>query len=81
MKGTQASTGGVRTLPRKKMQDYSWLSMHIPQSLQAVVRQLADAEDRTMSSMARHLMEDGLRYRGLDVPKRGGEQDDSEDDD
>jgi len=63
------------------MQDYSWLSMHIPQSLQAVVRQLADAEDRTMSSMARHLIEDGLRYRGLDVPKRGGEQDDSEGDD
>jgi len=48
--------------------------MHIPQSLQAVVRQLAAAEDRTMSSMARHLIEDGLRYRHIDVPKRGSEQ-------
>ncbi len=74
MRETQTQTGGVKTLPRKKLQDYSWLSMHIPQSLQAVVRQLAAAEDRTMSSMARHLIEDGLRYRHIDVPKRGSEQ-------
>ncbi len=80
MTETRAEAGGIKTLPRKKMQDYSWLSMHIPQSLQAVVRQLAAAEDRTMSSMARHLMEDSLRYRGIEVPRRGNEQESARDD-
>jgi hypothetical protein len=67
------SVGGARTLARPKLADYAWLSVHMPKALLALVREVADAEDRAVSSMARRLMEEALIARGHTIPKRGGE--------
>ncbi len=67
------SRGGSGTLARPKLADYAWLSVHMPKALLALVREVADAEDRAVSSMARRLMEEALMARGHTIPKRGSE--------
>ncbi len=61
-------------LARPKLADYAWLSVHMPKALLALVREVAEAEDRAVSSMARRLMEEALTARGHAIPKRGAEQ-------
>ncbi len=63
--------GGSETLPRPKLADYAWLSVHMPKALLAVVREIAEKEDRAVSGMARRLMEEALIARGHTIPKRG----------
>lgn len=62
---------GYTTLPRPKLADYTWLSVHMPVALLAVLREAATSEDRPVSSMARRLIEEGLIKRGHVLPKRG----------
>jgi len=63
-------------LARPKLADYAWLSVHMPKALLALVREVAESEDRAVSSMARRLMEEALVARGHTIPKRGTEQHD-----
>ena len=58
-------------LARPKLADYAWLSVHMPKALLALVREVAESEDRAVSSMARRLMEEALIARGHTIPKRG----------
>ncbi len=63
-------------LARPKLADYAWLSVHMPKALLALVRDIAEVEDRAVSSMARRLIEEALIARGHTIPKRGtGDQD------
>jgi hypothetical protein len=67
----KTKTGGSPTLPRPKLADYTWLTVHIPKPVLALVREVAEAEDRTLSGMARRLIEEALVARGHTIPKRG----------
>ena len=52
--------------PREKRQGYTWLSVHISHQMKEAITQLATREDRSVSGMARRLMAEGLRARGVE---------------
>ncbi len=61
---------GDITLPRKKTDDYGWLAVHMPNNLGDVLRAVAERERRSLSNMARLLIEEALRTRGETIPDR-----------
>ncbi len=61
---------GETTLPRKKTDDYGWLAVHMPNNIGDVLRAVAERERRSLSNMARLLIEESLRARGETIPDR-----------
>jgi hypothetical protein len=57
--------------PREKRAGYTWLSVHISQQMKEAITGLAKREDRSISGMARRLMAEGLRARGVEWSDEG----------
>ncbi len=55
---------GGETLPRKKTDEQTWLSVRVPLWLHEAILRSARKDDRTASAQARRLMEEALRTRG-----------------
>lgn len=51
--------------PRPKKKDYTWLSVHMSEGMKEAVLRVAGEEDRAVSSMARLLIKEALRARGV----------------
>ena len=51
--------------PREKRGGYTWLSVHISDQMKEAISRLARREDRSISAMARRLIAEGLRARGI----------------
>lgn len=66
--------GGI-TLPRKKREDFTWRSVYFPNAWLPLILSLAQKEDRSLSSMLRQLLRDGLTHRGIEVPEPPAEYD------
>ncbi len=58
------------TLPRRKLDDYAWLSIHVPRDMLDLLRDVAATEERAISTLGRRLIEEALAARGLDLPWR-----------
>ena len=52
--------------PQEKRAGYTWLSVHMSREMKEAIIQLARREDRSVSGMARRLMAEGLRARGVE---------------
>ncbi len=68
--------GGV-LVPRKKREDFTWRSVYFPVSWLPIILDLSQREDRSLSSMLRQLVRDGLTHRGVDVPEPPAEYDEA----
>ena len=62
--------------PRARRGGYTWLSVHMSQQMKEAIARLAKREDRSVSGMARRLIVEGLRARGI----TWGEENESEED-
>ena len=51
---------------RPKKKDYTWLSVHMSERMKDAVLRVAQDEDRAVSSMARLLIKEALRARGVE---------------
>ncbi len=74
--GEEHTSGGI-LLPRKKREDFTWRSVYFPNSWLPLILNLAQREDRSLSSMLRQLVRDGLTHRGVDVPEPPTEYDEA----
>ncbi len=70
------SASGRVGLPRKKREDFTWRSVYFPVSWLSIIIDMAQREDRSLSSMLRQLVRDGLVHRGVEVPEPPGEYND-----
>ncbi len=69
-------SGGV-LVPRKKREDFTWRSVYFPVSWLPLILDLSQRDDRSLSSMLRQLVRDGLTHRGVDVPEPPAEYDEA----
>ncbi len=74
--GGEHKSGGI-LVPRKKREDFTWRSVYFPSSWLPLILNIAQHEDRSLSSMLRQLVRDGLTHRGVDVPDPPTEYDEA----
>jgi predicted transcriptional regulator len=56
---------------REKRAGYTWLSVHMSDEMKEAISRLARHEDRSISAMARRLMAEALRARGVRWSEEG----------
>jgi hypothetical protein len=56
--------------PTSAADDMTVFNMRISNDRYSVLREIASKEDRTIASLVRLLVEDGLRYRALELRKQ-----------
>ncbi len=66
----EGNTQEHATLPRRKLDDYTWLSIHVPREMLDLMRDVAATEERAISTLGRRLIEEALLARGFELPWR-----------
>jgi len=60
----------MATMPRRKLDDYTWIHAHVRKIVREEVARVAAAEDRTVSNMTAALLVEALQARGVTIPPR-----------
>jgi len=60
---------GDKKLPKQARPGVAWLTARVPAELHDAIKDLADGERRSMSTMAILLLEEALKARGIVVTK------------